>query len=224
MIKEKEVKKMSVNCNNKDKKTLKLYIVRHGETEWNVIKRFQGQLNTPLTEKGMEKLRETGKKLENVLFDEVYTSELGRTVASAEIILNENRGYRNKKLELKKLAELNEVYFGVWQGLTYEEVFLKYPEEANNYFYNVKNYKAENVEAENLKDALERFLKGINKILDSHESGNILVVTHGTVLEMFMNYVANDSIFDIDERTLMGNGDYKVFSYKDGKFQEEMDK
>lgn len=215
---------MNGNCNNKNEETLKLYIVRHGETEWNVIKRFQGQLNTPLTEKGMEKLRKTGKKLENVLFDEVYTSELGRTVASAEIILNENRGYKNKKRELKKLAELNEVYFGVWQGLTYEEVFLKYPEEGNNYFYNVKNYNAENVEAENLKDALERFLKGINKILDSHESGNILVVTHGTVFEMFMNYVANNSIFDIDERTLMGNGDYKVFSYKDGKFQEEIDK
>ena len=211
-------------CNDKNDKVLKLYIVRHGETEWNVIKRFQGQLNTPLTEKGIKKLKETGKKLENVLFDEVYTSELGRTVASAEIILNENNGYKNNKLELQKLAELNEVYFGVWQGLTYEEVFLKYPEEGNNYFYNVKNYKAENVEAENLKDALERFLKGINKILDSHESGNILVVTHGTVLEMFMNYVANNSIFDIDERTLMGNGDYKVFSYKDGKFQEEMDK
>ncbi len=211
-------------CNDKNDKVLKLYIVRHGETEWNVIKRFQGQLNTPLTEKGMEKLRETGKKLENVLFDEVYTSELGRTVASAEIILNENRGYKNKKRELQKLAELNEVYFGVWQGLTYEEVFLKYPEEGNNYFYNVKNYNAENVEAEKLEDALERFLKGINKILDSHESGNILVVTHGTVFEMFMNYVANNSIFDIDERTLMGNGDYKVFSYKDGKFQEEMDK
>ena len=215
---------MNGNCNNKNEETLKLYIVRHGETEWNVIKRFQGQLNTPLTDKGMEKLRKTGKKLENVLFDEVYTSELGRTVASAEIILNENNGYKNNKLELQKLAELNEVYFGVWQGLTYEEVFLKYPEEGNNYFYNVKNYKAENVEAEKLEDALERFLKGINKILDSHESGNILVVTHGTVFEMFMNYVANDSIFDIDERTLMGNGDYKVFSYKDGKFKEETDK
>ena len=215
---------MNGNCNNKNEETLKLYIVRHGETEWNVIKRFQGQLNTPLTEKGMEKLRETGKKLENVLFDEVYTSELGRTVASAEIILNENRGYRNKKRELKKLAELNEVYFGVWQGLTYEEVLLKYPEEGNNYFYDVKNYKAENVEAENLKDTLERFLKGINKILNIHKSGNILVVTHGTVFEMFINYVENNSIFDIDERTLMGNGDYKIFSYKDGKFQEEIDK
>lgn len=215
---------MNGNCNNKNEETLKLYIVRHGETEWNVIKRFQGQLNTPLTEKGIKKLKETGKKLKNILFDQVYTSELGRTVASAEIILNENNGYKNNKLELQKLAELNEVYFGVWQGLTYEEVFLKYPEEGNNYFYNVKNYKAENVEAEKLEDALERFLKGINKILDSHESGNILVVTHGTVFEMFMNYVANDSIFDIDERTLMGNGDYKIFSYKDGKFQEETDK
>ena len=215
---------MNINCNNKDKEILKLYIVRHGETEWNVIKRFQGQLNTPLTEKGMEKLRKTGKKLKNILFDQVYTSELGRTVASAEIILNENNGYKNNKLELQKLAELNEVYFGVWQGLTYEEVFLKYPEEADNYFYNVKNYNAENVEAENLKDALERFLKGINKILNIHKSGNILVVTHGTVFEMFINYVENKSIFDIDERTLMGNGDYKVFSYKDGKFQEERDK
>ena len=215
---------MSINCNNKDKGTLKLYIVRHGETEWNVIKRFQGQLNTPLTEKGMEKLRETGKNLENVLFEEVYTSELERTVNSAEIILNENGGYKNKKLKLKKLAELNEVYFGVWQGLKYEEVFLKYPEEANNYFYNVKNYKAENVEAENLKDALERFLRGINKILDSHKSGNILIVTHGTVFEMFINHVGNNDIFDIDERTLMGNGDYKIFSYEDGKFQEETNK
>lgn len=215
---------MNGNCNNKNEETLKLYIVRHGETEWNVIKRFQGQLNTPLTEKGIKKLKETGKELENVLFDEVYTSELGRTVASAEIILNENRGYRNKKRELKKLAELNEVYFGVWQGLTYEEVLLKYPEEGNNYFYDVKNYKAENVEAEKLEDALERFLKGINKILNIHKSGNILVVTHGTVFEMFINYVENNSIFDIDERTLMGNGDYKIFSYKDGKFQEETDK
>jgi len=224
VIKEKEVKKMSVNCNNKDKETLKLYIVRHGETEWNVIKRFQGQLNTPLTEKGIEKLKETGRKLEDVTFEEVYTSELERTVNSAEIILNENRGYKNNKLKLKKLAELNEVHFGVWQGLKYEEVFLKYPEEANNYFYNVKNYKAENVKAENLKDALERFLRGINKILDSHKSGNILVVTHGTVFEMFINHVGNNDIFDIDERTLMGNGDYKIFSYEDGKFQEETDK
>ena len=52
---------MNGNCNNKNEETLKLYIVRHGETEWNVIKRFQGQLNTPLTEKGMENREKAGE-------------------------------------------------------------------------------------------------------------------------------------------------------------------
>ena len=85
----------------------------------------------------------------------------------------------------------------------------------------MKNYKAENVEAENLKDALERFLRGINKILSSHKSGNILVVTHGTVFEMFINYVENKDLLEINERKLVNNGDYKIFNYKNGKFSEE---
>ena len=210
--------------NRKDEKSLKLYIVRHGETEWNLIKKFQGQLDSPLTENGIKIMKNTGNKLKNIIFSRVYTSELGRAVKSAEIILNKNINYKNDKTEIKKMSELNEVYFGLWQGLSHEEVFEKYPEEAKNYFYNVRKYNAENIKAEKLKDALDRFLRGIEKILKNHKSGNILIVTHGTVLEMFINYVGNSSIFDIDERTLMGNGDYKIFSYEDGKFQEETDK
>ena len=114
---------------------LKLYIVRHGETKWNVEKRFQGQTDSDLTEKGKEKVGKTGEELKNILFDAVYTSELGRAVKSAEIILSKNI---NKKNRLQKLTELNEVYFGKWQGLSYNEIFEKYPEEANNYFYDIK--------------------------------------------------------------------------------------
>ena len=207
--------------NRKDEKSLKLYIVRHGETEWNLIKKFQGQLDSPLTENGIKIMKNTGNKLKNIIFSRVYTSELGRAVKSAEIILNKNINYKNDKIEIKKMSELNEVYFGVWQGLTYEEVFLKYPEEGNNYFYNVKNYKAENVEAVKLKDALDRFLRGIKKILKNYKSGNILIVTHGTVLEMFINYVENKDLLEINERKLVNNGDYKIFNYKNGKFSEE---
>ena len=68
------------------------------------------------------------------------------------------------------------------------------------------------------------FLRGINKILDSHKSGNILIVTHGTVFEMFINYVGNSSIFDIDERTLMVTGIIRFSVMKMEKFQEETDK
>jgi 2,3-bisphosphoglycerate-dependent phosphoglycerate mutase len=207
--------------NRKDEKSLKLYIVRHGETEWNLIKKFQGQLDSPLTENGIKIMKDTGNKLKNIIFSRVYTSELGRAVKSAEIILNKNINYKNDKIEIKKMSELNEVYFGLWQELSHEEVFEKYSEEAENYFHNVKRYNAENIKAEKLKDALDRFLRGIEKILKNHKSGNILIVTHGTVLEMFINYVENKDLLEIDERKLVNNGDYKIFNYKNGKFSEE---
>lgn len=91
--------------------TLKLYIVRHGETQWNVEKRFQGQTDSDLTEKGKKKVEKTGEELKNIFFDAVYTSELGRAVKSTEIILSKNI---NKKNKLQKLSGLNEVYFGKW--------------------------------------------------------------------------------------------------------------
>lgn len=207
--------------NRKDEKSLKLYIVRHGETEWNLIKKFQGQSDSPLTENGIKIMKDTGNKLKNIIFSRVYTSELGRAVKSAEIILNKNINYKNDKIEIKKMSELNEVYFGLWQGLSHEEVFEKYPEEAENYFHNVKRYNAENIKAEKLKDALDRFLRGMKKILKNHKSGNILIVTHGTVLEMFINYVGNKDLLEINERKLVNNGDYKIFNYKNGKFSEE---
>lgn len=103
---------------------MKLYIVRHGQTEWNVLEKFQGQLNSPLTEAGIEKVRKTAEELKNVVFSKVYTSQVGRTIGTAEIILehNKNQIEREDKLELNKLYELNEIYFGEWQGQTFAEI------------------------------------------------------------------------------------------------------
>ena len=206
-------------------KELKLYIVRHGQTEWNVLEKFQGQLNSALTEEGIEKVGKTGKELKNVEFKAVYTSKLRRTVRTAEIILEKNSFEKKKnierKLKLEKLSELNEIYFGEWQGMDFKEIFLKYPKEAHNYFYDVKNYCAENVKGEELKDGLERFLSGLKKIVNDNEKGNILIVTHGTVLELFFNYIENKEADDLDERKLIGNGEYRVFSFKNGKYVME---
>ena len=201
---------------------LKLYIVRHGQTEWNVLEKFQGQLNSPLTPEGIEKVKETAKELKNVNFEAGYTSQMGRTIATAEIILENNKYEQEKtsdqKLKLQKLPELNEIHFGEWQGLTFKETFVKYPKEAHNYFYDVKNYNAKNIKGEELKDGLERFLKGLKKIREEQKSGNILIVTHGTVLELFFNYIQNKEADDLDERKLIGNGQYKIFTFKNGKY------
>ena len=201
---------------------LKLYIVRHGQTEWNVLEKFQGQLNSPLTPEGIEKVKETAKELKNVNFEAGYTSQMGRTIATAEIILENNKYEQEKtsdqKLKLQKLPELNEIHFGEWQGLTFKETFVKYPKEAHNYFYDVKNYNAKNIKGEELKDGLERFLKGLEKIRKEQKSGNILIVTHGTVLELFFNHIQNREADDLDERKLIGNGQYKIFTFENEKY------
>ena len=201
---------------------LKLYIVRHGQTEWNVLEKFQGQLNSPLTPEGIEKVKETAKELKNVNFEAGYTSQMGRTIATAEIILENNKYEQEKtsdqKLKLQKLSELNEIHFGEWQGLTFKETFVKYPKEAHNYFYDVKNYNAKNIKGEELKDGLERFLKGLEKIRKEQKSGNILIVTHGTVLELFFNHIQNREADDLDERKLIGNGQYKIFTFENEKY------
>ena len=201
---------------------LKLYIVRHGQTEWNVLEKFQGQLNSPLTPEGIEKVKETAKELKNIKFKAGYTSQMGRTIATAEMILENNKYEQEKtsdqKLKLKKLPELNEIHFGEWQGLTFKETFVKYPKEAHNYFYDVKNYNAKNIKGEELKDGLERFLKGLEKIREEQKSGNILIVTHGTVLELFFNHIQNREADDLDERKLIGNGQYKIFTFENEKY------
>lgn len=201
---------------------LKLYIVRHGQTEWNVLEKFQGQLNSPLTPEGIEKVKETAKELKNIKFKASYTSQMGRTIATAEMILENNKYEQEKtsdqKLKLQKLPELNEIHFGEWQGLTFKETFVKYPKEAHNYFYDVKNYNAKNIKGEELKDGLERFLKGLEKIREEQKSGNILIVTHGTVLELFFNHIQNREADDLDERKLIGNGQYKIFTFENEKY------
>lgn len=212
--------------------------MRHGETEWNKEKRFQGQLDSPLTKEGIKKIEETGEKLKNINFYKVYTSEMGRAINTAKILLEKNE---NKNVEMKKNEKLNEIYFGIWQGMTYDEILEKYEVEGNNYFYNVKNYNANNIKGETLEKGLKRFLEGLEEIIKENSENieknkkenenlekiveknekNILIVTHGTVLELFLNYINDKDIYQLDERTLIENGKYKIFMIKDGKYVEK---
>ena len=194
---------------------LRMYIVRHGETEWNVKRKFQGQLDSPLTEKGIEEIKNTAEKIKNVNFRQVYTSQLGRAIKSAEIILGKNSQKISSPI---KLPELNEIHFGQWQGLSFDEIFEKYPLDAHNYFNDIKKYEAENINGEKLENGLERFLKGLIKIAENNDSGNVLVVTHGTVLELFIKFVDGKKYENLDERKIIKNGDYKIFTFEEGKF------
>jgi len=92
---------------------MEVYFVRHGETVLNLMDKMQGWSDSPLTDKGIEDLKKTGQYLKNIKFDALYSSDLKRTMDTAEIIINENK-VSNLKLQTSK--NFREIFFGSFEG------------------------------------------------------------------------------------------------------------
>ena len=92
------------------------YIVRHGETNWNILGKTQGHGNSSLTQKGKEQALTLANSMKKYPIDYIYTSDLGRAIETADIIANE------LNLETKQTSSLREMGFGVWEGLLIDEI------------------------------------------------------------------------------------------------------
>ena len=91
---------------------MRLYIMRHGETAWNVLRRFQGRSDIPLNEKGIELARVTARGLADVPFDLGFTSPLSRARQTAEIVL------AGREVPLTEEPRIIEIAFGRYEGQT----------------------------------------------------------------------------------------------------------
>jgi len=168
---------------------LKIILMRHCTTDWAIEKRFQGNTDTSLNEKGRLHASEIGKNFKNFYkISEIYSSGLLRSYETAKIISE----YLN--LPVQKIYELNERSFGDWEGLTYNEIEKKYNVE--EYIKDPINFSIPN--AESFNEFKERVLKGINFILKKHKekihkdtSETILVVGHGGTNRIILCYALN---------------------------------
>ena len=111
------------------------------------------------------------------------------------------------------MKEFNEKNFGDWQGMEIKEIYRKYPVQAEFYFNDIKNYNSKEINAESLEHALRRFVSGVKKIEKSVRNGNVLVVSHGTILKLFFNYIDNKDINELNEKDLMENTSFRVLQY-----------
>ncbi len=106
-----------------------LYLLRHGETEFNVEGRYQGQRDTALTPRGRDQARAHGALLKTLIAEpeswRVVASPLGRTMATARIVCAE-LGLPEDAIEID--ARLKEIAFGAWEGLTPAEIQARHPE------------------------------------------------------------------------------------------------
>ncbi len=196
---------------------IKLVIVRHGQSIWNLENKFTGWTDVDLSENGIKEAKDAGKilKSKNYKFDIAYTSLLKRAQDTLKYILEE---LDETNIEIKKSYKLNERHYGALQGLNKDETRKKYGDEQvklwrrsmfikppalslddERYPGNDIKYKDLNKEelptTENLQDTINRVIDYWNSDIkkDLLNNKNVIIVAHGNSLRGLIKYLDNIS-------------------------------
>ena len=196
---------------------IKLVIVRHGQSIWNLENKFTGWTDVDLSENGIKEAKEAGKilKSKNYKFDIAYTSLLKRAQDTLKYILEE---LDETNIEIKESYKLNERHYGALQGLNKDETRKKYGDEQvklwrrsmfikppalslddERYPGNDIKYKDLNKEelptTENLQDTINRVIDYWNTDIkkDLLNNKNVIIVAHGNSLRGLIKYLDNVS-------------------------------
>lgn len=161
----------------------KIYITRHGETQWNTVRRMQGQNNSPLTELGEKQALWLAKKLESNSIDVIYSSSLNRALKTAYIIKG------NREIPINPTNDLREIYLGCWQGRLTEEVETEYPHQHHCFWKDPENYVP--VDGETFTEVTDRVSSFFEEVLRNHPREDVLIVAHAVVLKALLNHINN---------------------------------
>ncbi|MGE9294945.1 MAG: histidine phosphatase family protein [Puniceicoccales bacterium] len=160
---------------------MRLIVIRHGETEWNVQHRYQGQQDSPLTAKGREQAEAVAERLAGFSFDRIVSSDLGRAVDTAKAIARQHPG-----VTWDKDVGLRERNFGVLAGFTRAEAAKKFPVEEEGYLHGGVDYRIP--QGESLRDVYLRAGETFDRLAETHAGKTVCVVTHGGLLGMFLRH------------------------------------
>lgn len=192
---------------------LNIYIVRHGETEWNLAKKLQGWKNSDLTDKGIEGAKLLSERLKDVNFDFIYSSPQVRALETANYI-------RKGQEKLVILEEIKEMGFGEWEGLEKEKLESLYGEEYYNFWEKPHLYKTSGGESfEQLKERVEL---GIGKIIENG-GDNVLIVSHGVVIKTIQAIVKGHRLEEFWTPPFLENTSLTLIELRDNKLNIVLD-
>ncbi len=175
-----------------------VYLIRHGETVDADSRRYKGHIDIPLSEMGIAQIQrlsdylvqnssisfndvQDGSMLNNIeqsKIKAVYSSGLSRALKSAEIIA------KPFDLEPMIVEDLKERSFGVWEGMTFDEIKEKWPDAFNAWAENPLKFSP--MEGENTLEVKERALKAFNEIINNHKDEEIAMVSHGGITRVIL--------------------------------------
>jgi broad specificity phosphatase PhoE len=146
-----------------------LLLARHGESDWNREKRWQGFTDRPLTDLGRRQAEELADRLHDTELDAVHSSDLRRARDTAEIVA------RRRGLTVSTTPDLREVDVGEWSGLTRAEAEARFPEAYERWLNGGEGWE----QGETYEQLAARVLKAMRRIAAAHDGARTLVVAHG---------------------------------------------
>lgn len=191
-----------------------LVLVRHGQSEWNALGKWTGQIDVHLTEKGREEARKAARHLHDLSLQGAYTSELSRARQTLDEI---KRALKYTDITTRNHRALNERDYGDYTGKNKWEVAKEIGEEEFTKLRRSWDYPIPN--GESLKDVHARVLPYYEKRIekDLKDGRNIIIAAHGNSLRALMKHlenIADDKVHEIE----IGTGELLVYEISnDGK-------
>jgi probable phosphoglycerate mutase len=154
----------------------RICLVRHGETDWNAERRFQGHLDIGLNATGLAQASGLARMLEEHCFAAVYASDLLRARQTAVAVANVLQA------EVRPIPELRERHYGVFQSLTYDEAKVHHPADYRRFEGRDPDFAPQG--GETLAAFADRVVRCLTRIAIDHPGEEVLVVAHGGVLDI----------------------------------------
>ncbi len=161
----------------------RILLIRHGQTDWNLQGRYQGHSDIDINSEGRRQARKLSTRLQGEKLDAVYSSDRVRAINTAKIIFKEH----NVRAE----AGLREICFGVFEGLTHDEILKMYPDTYSKWAKNL--FGARITKGEGPSVFKKRVLKAFKKIISVNKGKAIAIVTHGGPINALIGNILGTS-------------------------------
>jgi len=179
-----------------DQQATRILAIRHGETDWNVDGRIQGQLDIPLNATGQWQVHRLALAVADEGIDAVYSSDLLRAFETAQSVA------RGCGQPIVTDVGLRERGFGIFEGLSYAEINQRWPEQAERWRKRDPDFGAEG--GETLRDFSTRSLATVERLAALHPGQTIAVVSHGGVMDCLYRAAARVAL-DAPRSWQLGN-------------------
>lgn len=192
----------------------KFYFVRHGQTETNLARRFNGgRTDTPLTPAGRAGAEAVGRYFATTGFAGIYASPMPRAQTTAELIVAQSKVAQPAIVTVR---DLREVDLGDWDGQPLASV--QDDPQIDNYYHHLAEFDYKRIGAESFAEALNRGRHAIAGIYQQHPDGKVLVVAHGLLGMLLMSTYLGAELDDArDEMTMPPNNSISELDTGDGE-------